>query len=91
MTQEPTVITMRDVAVRSGVSISTVSRVITGAVPVDPATADRVREVIAELGYRPNLLARSLRRQETRTIGLVVPDNSNPFFAGRIQRRPVQF
>lgn len=81
MTQEPTVITMRDVAVRSGVSISTVSRVITGAVPVDPATADRVREVIAELGYRPNLLARSLRRQETRTIGLVVPDNSNPFFA----------
>src|SRR5688500_11607122 len=81
VTHEGVVITMRDVAIRSGVSVSTVSRVITGSVPVDPATAERVREVIADLGYRPNLLARSFRRQVTQTIGLVVPDNSNPFFA----------
>jgi LacI family transcriptional regulator len=81
VTQDGTVITMRDVAIRSGVSVSTVSRVITGAVPVDPETADRVREVIEDLGYRPNLLARSFRRKVTQTIGLVVPDNSNPFFA----------
>jgi LacI family transcriptional regulator len=40
-----------------------------------------VRQAIQTLGYRPNLLARSLRRRETRTIGLLVPDNANPFFA----------
>src|SRR5215218_986507 len=74
-------VTIQDVAVRSGVSISTVSRVVTGSVAVEPATAERVREAIAALGYRPNLLARSLRRRVTHTIGLLVPDNSNPFFA----------
>jgi len=73
--------TMLDVADRSGVSVSTVSRVITGSVPVDPVTAERVQEAIAALGYRPNLLARSFRRRVTHTIGLLVPDNSNPFFA----------
>src|SRR5215210_3600602 len=73
--------TIQDVAVRSGVSISTVSRVVTGSVAVEPATAERVREAIADLGYRPNLLARSFRRRVTHTIGLLVPDNSNPFFA----------
>ena len=73
--------TIQDVAARAGVSISTVSRVVNRAVPVDPATAERVREAIAALGYRPNLLARSFRRRVTHTIGLLVPDNSNPFFA----------
>ncbi len=81
MANDAVVTTMRDVAIRSGVSVSTVSRVMTGAVPVDPVTADRVREAITDLGYRPNLVARSLRRQATQTIGLLVPDNSNPFFA----------
>jgi LacI family transcriptional regulator len=74
-------VTIQDVAARSGVSISTVSRVVTGAVAVEPATAERVKEAIAALGYRPNLLARSFRRRVTHTIGLLVPDNSNPFFA----------
>ena len=73
--------TIRDVAIRAGVSTSTVSRVVTGAVPVDPTTEARVREAISALGYRPNLLARSLRRRATHTIGLVVPDIANPFFA----------
>ena len=78
---EDRAVTIQDVAARSGVSISTVSRVVTGAVAVEPATAERVREAIAALGYRPNLLARSFRRRVTHTIGLLVPDNSNPFFA----------
>jgi LacI family transcriptional regulator len=73
--------TLQDVATRAGVSISTVSRVVTGSVAVETATAERVREAIAALGYRPNLLARSFRRRVTHTIGLLVPDNSNPFFA----------
>ena len=73
--------TIRDVANRAGVSISTVSRVVNRSLPVEPATEERVREAIVALGYRPNLLARSFRRRVTHTIGLLVPDNSNPFFA----------
>jgi len=74
-------ITIKDIAARAGVSISTVSRVVNQSVRVDPATERRVHEAIDTLGYRPNLLARSFRRQITHTIGLLVPDNSNPFFA----------
>jgi LacI family transcriptional regulator len=73
--------TIRDVAQHAGVSISTVSRVVNQSTPVDPITTERVREAIVALNYRPNLLARSFRRRVTHTIGLVVPDNSNPFFA----------
>lgn len=73
--------TIQDVAKRAGVSISTVSRVVNQTVKVDPATEHRVREAITVLNYRPNLLARSFRRKQTQTIGLLVPDNSNPFFA----------
>lgn len=73
--------TIHDVAGEAGVSASTVSHVINRTRPVDPLTEARVRDAIARLGYRPNLLARSLRRRSTHTIGLLVPDNSNPFFA----------
>jgi LacI family transcriptional regulator len=73
--------TMEDIGRKAGVSASTVSRVINQSVAVDPATEERVRAAIDELGYRPNLLARSFRRRITHTIGLLVPDNSNPFFA----------
>lgn len=72
---------MTDIATMANVSVSTVSRVINQNVPVDPETESRVRSAIRELGYRPNLLARSFRRRVTHTIGLLVPDNSNPFFA----------
>jgi LacI family transcriptional regulator len=72
---------MADIARRAGVSPSTVSRVINRTVAVDPATEARVRAAIRELHYRPNLLARSFRSRVTHTIGLLVPDNSNPFFA----------
>lgn len=78
--EHPT-ITINDIAVRAGVSISTVSRVVNQSVRVDPATEERVHEAIQALGYRPNLLARSFRRKITHTIGLLVPDNSNPYFA----------
>lgn len=75
------VVTIKDIAARAGVSTSTVSRVVNRTARVDPATERRVHEAIAVLGYRPNLLARSFRRQITQTIGLLVPDNSNPYFA----------
>jgi LacI family transcriptional regulator len=73
--------TIREVAEQAQVSVATVSHVINRTRFVDPETQDRVREAIKALGYRPNLLARGLRRRETHTIGLLVPDNANPFFA----------
>ena len=73
--------TIRDVAAEAGVSKSTVSHVVNGTRFVEPATAGRVRAAIESLGYHPNSLARSLRRRVTHTIGLLVPDNANPYFA----------
>ncbi len=73
--------TIRDVAARAGVAVGTVSNLITGTRYVRPETAERVRQAMAELGYRPNGVARGLRSNRTRTVGLVVPDNANPFFA----------
>ncbi len=75
-------VSMRDVAAHAGVSVSTVSRVLNDGAYVDASTRERVQAAIGELGYRPNLLARGFRRSETRTIGLLVPDNTNPFFGG---------
>jgi len=73
--------TIYDVAAQANVSASTVSHVINETRYVAEETRARVWEAIEALGYRPNTLARSLRRRETSTIGLLVPDNSNPFFA----------
>jgi LacI family transcriptional regulator len=74
------VTTIRDVAERAGVSTTTVSHVINRTRNVDPATAERVQAAIDELGYRPNALARSMRRGRTHTVGMVIPDIANPFF-----------
>ena len=73
--------TIRDVAAYAKVSVATVSHVVNGTRFVDPKTVIRVQNAIDVLGYRPNQLARSLRRNETSTIGLLIPDNSSPFFA----------
>ncbi|SCC10803.1 LacI family DNA-binding transcriptional regulator [Kosakonia oryziphila] len=64
--------TMLEVAKRAGVSKATVSRVLTGKGYVSEETKDRVFQAIAESGYRPNLLARSLASSKTQTLGLVV-------------------
>jgi LacI family transcriptional regulator len=72
---------MSDVARKAGVSLMTVSRVINNKGDVNPETRQRILEIIASLGYRPSGIARSLATQETYTLGLVVPDVSNPFFA----------
>ncbi|TWF91557.1 LacI family DNA-binding transcriptional regulator [Kitasatospora viridis] len=73
--------TMQDVADRAGVTKQTVSNVISGRVPVRPATAAKVRAAIAELGYTPNLVARSLATGATRTVGLFVPSVVGAFYA----------
>lgn len=59
----------------------TVSRVINDKEGVKSETRQHILKIISKLGYRPSAIARSLATQETRTIGLVVPDVSNPFFA----------
>jgi LacI family transcriptional regulator len=74
-------ITIKDVANRAGVSITTVSHVINQTRFVSEELVQRVQDAMEELNYQPNTLARSLRMGETKTIGLIVPDNSNPFFA----------
>ncbi len=74
-------ITMRDVAERAGVSVTTVSHVINNTRPVSDTLRHRVVTAMQDLGYQPNTLARSLRRGKTHTIGVIVPDHSNPFFA----------
>lgn len=73
--------TIREVASRAGVSITTVSHVFNRTRRVGPATEERVRAAIAELDYRPNAVARSMRAKRTNTFGVLLPDNSNPFFA----------
>jgi len=76
--QRPTIF---DVAVRSGVSKSTVSNVIRGAPNVAEETRGRVLAAVAELGYRPNAVARHLVQQRTSTIGVVVGDLTNPIYS----------
>ncbi|MEU6117845.1 LacI family DNA-binding transcriptional regulator [Streptomyces sp. NPDC047117] len=73
-------VTLKDVARASGCSIATVSRVLAGTRPVGAETARTVREAAARLGYRPNHVARALRRRATGTVGLVLPQITNPFF-----------
>lgn len=72
---------MREVAERAGVSVTTVSHVINNSRPVNPQTRHRVEEAMQTLGYQPNVLARSLRRGVTHTIGVILPDSTNPYFA----------
>lgn len=72
---------MREVAERAGVSVTTVSHIINDTRPVRDELRRRVTVAMSELGYQPNALARSLRRKQTRTLGLIVPDSANPFFA----------
>ncbi|WP_194896058.1 LacI family DNA-binding transcriptional regulator [Catenulispora pinisilvae] len=73
-------VSITDVAAQAGVSITTVSHVLSGQRPVSAATTAKVRQVIAELGYEPNQLARGLRLQRTNTVALVIPDITNPFY-----------
>jgi DNA-binding LacI/PurR family transcriptional regulator len=77
---EPARVTIKDVAERANVSISTVSRVINELDRVNPRTRQRVLEVIRELRYQPSALARGLAAQRTQTLGFVIPTLSDPFF-----------
>lgn len=76
--------TIRDVAERAGCSIATVSRYVTGSAPLALETRQRIEEAIAIIGYRPSEIGRSLKRQATKTLGIVVPSLTNPVFASSV-------
>ena len=77
--------TIYDVARRSGVSPATVSRVLSGRRNVDPELSEKVRAAVAELGYRPNGVARNLRRASTHLWAVVISDIENPFFTSLVR------
>jgi len=79
-------VTSLDVAAAAGVSQSAVSRVFTPGASVSPKMAERVRKAAAELGYRPNVLARSLITGRSRIIGLVVAYLHNQFYPEALER-----
>lgn len=76
--------TIRDVAERAGVSTATVSRALSGSRPVSDELAKTIQSAAAELGYEGNIIASSLRRNRTDTIGMIVPSIANPFFTSLV-------
>ena len=72
---------MKDVAMRAGVSLTTVSRVVNGDPIVQPQFRERVLRAMKELEYKPNRLASNLRHQKSAMIGVVISDVANPHFA----------
>ncbi|MES2148937.1 MAG: LacI family DNA-binding transcriptional regulator [Pseudomonadota bacterium] len=77
--------TMKQVAERAGVSTATVSHVINNTRVVSDDVRERVLAIIAEMRYIPSAVARSLKNDKTHTIGMIVPNNSNAYFAELIQ------
>ena len=77
--------TLRDIALLADVSTATVSHVVNGKLHVSPKLRARVLTAIRELNYRPNALARSLRTRQSHTIGMIIPDISNPFFPALVR------
>lgn len=73
-------VNIKQVAREAGVSTATVSRVLNGSGYASKEARERVREAIERLNYRPSAIARSLKQDKTYTIGILVPDISNPYF-----------
>lgn len=74
-------VTIADVAREAGVSLMTVSRAVNNKGGLSDETRERILRIVDRLGYRPNIIARGLVTKRTGTLGLVVPDNTNPFFS----------
>ncbi len=74
-------ITVYDIAKEAGVSAATVSRVLTGNVPVHEKTKEKVTEVLQKYNFRPSSVARSLKARRSKSIGFVVPDITNHYFS----------
>ncbi|OQA19666.1 MAG: Catabolite control protein A [Chloroflexi bacterium ADurb.Bin360] len=73
--------TLADIAAAAGVSLMTVSRAINSKPGVSDELRQSILALVEEMGYRPNQIARGLATHQTNSVGLIVPDNTNPFFA----------
>ena len=78
-------VTLKDIAIRANVSTSTVCRALQNSHDIGREKKDEIKAIAKELGYKPNLVARSLRLMKTNVIGVVVPDNTNPYFAAMLK------
>ncbi len=74
-------VTMKDIAQRAGVSVNTVSKALRGKSDIGKETRQKILKIAKEIGYIKNSTAFALRRSQTMTIGIVLEDSSNPFFA----------
>lgn len=72
--------TIKDIAKKAGVSYATVSRALNGKYGVNPLTRDEILRIAEEMNYSPNAIARGLVKRQTHTVGLIIPDITNPFF-----------
>ena len=72
--------TIKDVAREAGVSYATVSRALNDHPEVSDETKKRIIKIALEMGYQPNAIAQGLVKKETKTVGLIIPDITNPFF-----------
>ncbi len=73
-------VTIKDVAAMAGVSITTVSHALNNNRHVSESTRNRIIKAVEELNYKPNIIAQSLKQSKTNTLGVIVPDITNPFF-----------
>jgi LacI family transcriptional regulator len=73
-------VTIKDIAEKAHVSYATVSRALNGKYGVKPDTREKILAIAGRLNYRPNAIARGLVKNQTHTLGLVIPDITNPFF-----------
>lgn len=78
-------ITIKDVAKRAGVSVATVSRVLSGKGPMRPELRERVQRAISDMGYRPSRMARNFRAQRSKFIGLIISDIESPFYTSLVR------
>ena len=73
--------TMRDIAKEASVSVVTVSRAFNDKPDIEKTTKKRILDIARRLNYFPNILAQNLRSKKTKTIGIIIPDISDPFYA----------
>lgn len=72
--------TIKDVAIKAGVSVTTVSRVLNDTAPVNDITKDKILKAIEELKYKPSIIAQGMRTKKSRTVGIIIPDYINLFY-----------
>ncbi|MDO8685876.1 MAG: LacI family DNA-binding transcriptional regulator, partial [Clostridiales bacterium] len=78
-------VTLKDIAKEAGVSVTTVCRALQNKAEISEITKERIKELAGKHGYQPNAIARSLRLRQMRVLGILIPDNSNPYFARLIK------